>query len=90
MNENKSILVNRSVYNQKKFDTEFRLEPVKKSENRKAKILKNSISKLSPWNLLRKITILNLFYEYNFKEYLIPDIFSGLTVGVMQIPSCNY
>ena len=89
LDENSLLKINRPVYNIEKFENEFSSN-YKKSSNKKenlAKKLKKSALNLHPKNILGIFTIFNLVSEYKFKEYLIPDIISGLTVGVLHIPT---
>ena len=76
--------INRSVYNQKKFDDEFKSDqPAKNKKNSPAKHIKNFINDYHPKNILNLFTILNLISEYNFKNYLIPYTISGITVSLL-------
>ena len=63
--------INRSVYNQKKFDDEFKCDQPDNDKNKKnspAKHLKSFINAYHPKNILNLFTILNLISEYNFKN----------------------
>lgn len=85
---NKRIVsINRPTFSQKEFDSKFKV----KSENdsKKKSRVRNFFMKFSPLNFLQTFTILSFITEYNFKKYLITDMLSGLTVGVMHIPSCK-
>jgi hypothetical protein len=84
------LKIDRSIYNIAKFEKEFSSH-YKKPHASAASNIKTNLKKLSsiyhPKNILNIFTILNLASEYKFKEYLIPDIISGLTVGVLHIPT---
>ncbi|CAF0714401.1 unnamed protein product [Brachionus calyciflorus] len=83
-NSQDSILINRPVYTLKKFDSEYQIDSSNASSTKNVKSKKCNFS---PINFLSIFTILNFITEYNFKQHLVPDILSGLTVGVMHIPS---
>lgn len=83
--DNKYINVNRQAYNQKQFDNEFFLKDPKK-ENKTLNYTR-SIKSLDPRRILNIFTILNLIAEYNIRQDLIPDLLSGITMGIMHIPA---
>lgn len=84
--ENLAVNVNRCVLNQEVFDQRFLNE---KNEEKKTlgesgvKLMKKSFN---PAKFLNIFSILNVITSYNFKNCLVADIISGLTVGIMQIP----
>ena len=83
--DNKYINVNRQAYNQKQFDNEFYLkDPKKENKTLNYTRLKKS---LDPRRILNIFTILNLIAEYNIRQDLIPDLLSGITMGIMHIPA---
>ena len=82
----------RPAFYQKEFDHEFSIE--KEITNKDVKrSIKRSFTKIAhsfdPRKLLGYLTILNLITEYDFKNWFVADILSGLTVGIMQIPQVN-
>ncbi len=76
----------RKAYTQKQFDKEFAITTHKDTFSYKNK-LKRFATDLHPRNLISVFTVINLVTEYDFKKNLIPDVLSGLTVGIMQIPT---
>ncbi|RNA41758.1 prestin [Brachionus plicatilis] len=79
------VSVNRPAFSQKEFDSKFSTKA--ESNGEKGSKIRTILAKLSPINLLGTFTILSFITEYNFKKYLITDMLSGITVGVMHIPS---
>ncbi len=85
-----NLKIDRSIYNIAKFEKEFSSHYIKPRASVTSNIksnLKKLLAIYHPKNVLNILTILNLASEYKFKEYLIPDIISGLTVGVLHIPT---
>jgi MFS superfamily sulfate permease-like transporter len=91
INTNKPVAcvkIERPCYNQKKFDTEFMLAKEESAKKRKVSALFRVIfAKFSISNILGIFTIFDLVSRYEYKKNLLPDILSGLTVGVMHIPA---
>ncbi len=87
-----NLEVNRTVYNQKKFDVEFLTQKVNIQNSGSEKkrlvkiILKNILKFFDPRKLITIFSIFNVINEYDLKNYLVADVFSGITVGIMQIP----
>jgi solute carrier family 26 (sulfate anion transporter), member 6 len=81
---NNLINIQRPAYKQNDFDSEYKLK-IDNNKKKKSlfKLIKNNFD---PRRFLNIFTILNLITEYNFKKDLIPDLFSGFTVGIMHIP----
>lgn len=75
--------ISRPIYTQKQFDEKFE---IKNPNNTKKSTVKALLKALDPRRILNLFTILRLITEYNFKNDLIVDLFSGLTVGIMHIP----
>lgn len=75
--------ISRPIYTQKQFDEKFEIKNPTKTKKSTAKAL---LRALDPRRILNLFTILRLITEYNFKNDLIADLFSGLTVGIMHIP----
>ena len=81
---NNLINIQRPAYKQNDFDSEYKLKI--DDNNKKKSLFKLIKNNFNPRHLLNIFTILNLITEYNFKKDLIPDLFSGFTVGIMHIP----
>jgi len=84
------LCIRRAAFTQKNFDDSFKCE--KKLTDKKSPwsaYVMPLIRQYNPTNLLSVFTILNVISNYKFKECLIADIFSGITVGVMQIPQVS-
>jgi hypothetical protein len=81
--KNDNLLLQRPVFNQKKFENQFALnsneEKKKTGVSHANRAFKSYFKTFHPKNILRLFTILNLVTEYNFKNYLINDIISGIT-----------
>ncbi len=81
--KNDDLLLQRPVFNQKKFENQFSLnlkdEKKKNGLSHANKAFKSYFKTFHPKNILRLFTILNLVTEYDFKNYLINDIISGIT-----------
>lgn len=75
----------RLIYNQSEFDKNFLSNSVSEKKSC-AKILKKGLSSYDPRKILNLFSILSVIAEYDFRNYFISDIISGITVGVMQIP----
>ena len=82
--EEPMLVIHRGIYNQKRFDAEFSDTNPKIKKSSMGKTLKHLASSCHPKNLLSIFTLLNLFSEYKFRDYLVPDVISGLTVGVLR------
>jgi len=80
---NDNLLLQRPVFNQKKFEDQFSLnlnkEKKKTGLSHANRAFKSYFKTFNPKNILRLFTIFNLVTEYNFKNYLINDIISGVT-----------
>jgi hypothetical protein len=74
----KRIVLNRPMYTQKEFESEFGIKEKQSRASLKKKCIK-CMRFIDPRNLIGIFTILNWVSEYNFKSNLIPDILSGLT-----------
>jgi hypothetical protein len=79
------VVINRPVYTQKEFQNEFGIKSKEQHTPLKQRFVK-FLRYFDPRNLIGIFTILNWVSEYNIKSDLIPDILSGLTVGVFHIP----
>ena len=75
----------RLIYNQSEFDKNFLSNSVSEKKSC-VKILKKGLSSYDPRKILNLFSILSVIAEYDFRNYFISDIISGITVGVMQIP----
>lgn len=79
-------------YNQQLFslqDDDSTVEYFKKRFNTKTQNIKTNLSKKSFYiqYLLKRIPIIQwLFIEYDIKKFLLNDLISGFTVGIMNIP----
>lgn len=93
--ENSNVIkFERSAYNYTKFKQEFDINPEEEQENAITR-LKESIGRtLSPSKscmtrqLTRRLPVINLVRTYRLK-FLLRDVLSGLTVGVIQIAPSN-
>lgn len=72
------VNVNRPAYLVSTFDKEFAIEDRKKRDKKETK-KKHFLTLLKKINPIRIFSIVYLFAEYNFKQYLIPDLLSGIT-----------
>lgn len=78
------IKIDRPAYSLDRFENEFaNREHVtsKSSKSTAKKIHEFAIRNLNP---LRLFTIINLFWQYKLKDYLIPDILSGITGSICK------
>ena len=75
----KLISIRRPVYKQKEFDDEFLIKERTGKKSNVKNGLKKILLKLDPRNMLKMFTIINLVTEYNFKNNLLSDLFSGIT-----------
>lgn len=79
MSEHQNFIIKRPVYSREKFDQDFLIVGMEES---KKKISIPKKIKFFAFNYLNPIglfTIINLFAEYKFKSYFIPDLLSGIT-----------
>ena len=71
-----------NLYEQKSFNCIHLTEKtIQKYSKNKSKNLKSI--------LFKRLPILEWVTSYKCKEYLLPDLMSGITVGVMNIPQVN-
>src|SRR5262249_4315440 len=85
-----SYLIRRPVYKQDDFDYEYALSSSERIDKASAskttrRVLYSNL--LSPVRVLSLFSIVSTLAEYNFRGKLASDLVSGLTVGVMNIPS---
>ena len=73
-------LVNRKVFTKKKFLSQYRLQNDDKKSLRRQKF------KLSSRYLTKLFPVLSWLPKYKIKDWILGDVFSGLTVGVVNIP----
>lgn len=81
------LKINRPIYNIAQFEKEFSSHYKKQKKSTLSKVAKHLIATYNPKKILSIFTIVNLLSEYKYKEYLVSDIISGLTVGVLHIPT---
>jgi hypothetical protein len=85
------IQIDRPIYTNHLLENEFSINSPINSQPSSAFFsigtIKKVISIFNPINILKLFTIINMISEYNFKKYLISDIVSGFTTGVMHIPA---
>ena len=88
MNEvnGEKLEVHRTVYNQKSFDETFLVKENYRRKSLMSSKIRHLARTYNPANLIKIFTFLNVISEYKFKINLVADLFSGLTVGIMQIP----
>ncbi|RNA14181.1 solute carrier family 26 member 6-like [Brachionus plicatilis] len=85
------ININRPAYNQEKFEQNYNIKAFQgfsilyffrgiflKNCSPEKKYVRNYI--------VNRIPIIGWLSEYNFREFLVPDLFAGITVGIMHIP----
>lgn len=82
------IHIKRSVFNQKQFDQSY-LNQTQSSKRTWSSRVKPLIQQFSSANILGIFSILNVIAGYKFKDHLVADILSGITVGIMQIPQVD-
>lgn len=80
------VVVNRPAYSVASFEKDFAISSCDKAQKKepKSKRLKSILAKLNP---IRLFSIVFVFAEYNFKDYLIPDILSGITGNLSSLKS---
>lgn len=83
------VLIKRPVYSLASFEREFLVDEQTNGAKQKSigKTIKSFVRKY--FNVLGIFTIVNLFAEYKCKEYLLPDILSGLT-GTLTLKPLFY
>jgi len=79
-NDDVEYLVNRQVFTTKKFLSQYQLQNDDKKSARRFSF------KLSSRYLTKLFPILSWLPKYRIKDWILGDIFSGLTVGVVNIP----
>lgn len=87
---NDPIYNKRSIYNQSEFDHTFLSNSNETRKTSSANWFKKFISSYDPRKILSLFSIFSVIAEYDVKNYLISDIISGITVGVMQIPQVSF
>ena len=82
--EEQSILIQRPIYSQQTFESQF---SIKKKAKKKSisKSIKNRLKVFHPKNFLNVFTIINLITEYEFKNNLVSDLISGVTIGNSRV-----
>ena len=80
------LSISRSIFNQKKFEETFRSAEDEPEAVKCSSRFKSLLKTFDPRNILSLFSILNVITGYNVKKYLVSDLLSGITVGIMQIP----
>lgn len=85
------IEISRPAYNQAKFEQTYNVKPFQGFNIIKffADLFSKNCSPKSGCirkTILNRLPIISWLKEYNFREYLVPDLFAGITVGIMHIP----
>ena len=70
------LKIKRPAYSIKTFEKEFATQYIPKKKPLLKKLKAYAFKNFNPMILF---SIVNLFTNYNFKEYLVPDILSGIT-----------
>ena len=89
-----SIHVDRPIFTQEDFDEDF--SPQQRHSKTVKERVQNTAAKCQcnpscfKSFLFTIFPFLRIMKEYNVREDLVSDIFSGLTVGVMHIPQGQY
>lgn len=83
--ENNTLYIQRPVFKQSEFNSAYQNNDVSSKRSVWSHI-KPVLKSYDPRKILSLFSILNMIATYNFKQNLVSDLLSGLTVGVMQIP----
>ncbi len=84
---NEELYLQSTALTQKKFDDNYKcVRKLSKKKSLWSRHVKPIIKRYNPSKLFSIFTIFSVISNYNIKECLVADIFSGITVGVMQIP----
>ena len=103
-NETRKILNTKEQDNDDKINNNSRIESIYNLDNLTQSkhpncfhLTKNKIQKYSKnkrkrfkYYLFKRLPLLEWTSSYKFKEYLLPDLMSGITVGIMNIPQVNF
>lgn len=75
------------VYNTKKFE-ETDLSRIRRYVGTRARKAISDLKEPKTYVncLFKRVPILSWLPKYKFKEYFLPDLLSGVTIGIMNIP----
>ena len=81
-----TLNIQRSIFKQSEFNNAYQNTVTSKKSSTWSSSIKSLLKNCDPRKILNIFSILNVIVSYNLKQNIICDIFSGITVGIMQIP----